>query len=285
MKKNSIMLVIITIIIMILSVLSIGAFYSVYKDIVGEKQVNEWEELINSKENKVLYFGRNGCTWCVKYKPVLEALKEKYGVKYEYIDTDLVSGFEDLLNALGTDYQTFGTPYTVIVKKGKKVAELSGYQDLKTVFEFYKSHNLIGDDVEYEEIVINESEIIIDSDKESYPHLNILNYNDYLAMLNNDKKNILIVGQTTCGYCNQYKPILNTIAYENNIVINYIDIAVLTQTEYQEFMESLSYFKENKNWGTPLTLIIQNKQVIDYSEGSKEKKETLNYYESLGLIK
>lgn len=285
MKKNNIILVVITVVIMLLVIATVLIFYSVYKDIVGEKKVNEWETLINSKQNKVLYFGRTGCTWCAKYTPVLTALKDKYDVSYEYIDTELVSGFEELLARLNTDYNTFGTPYVAIVKKGKKVAELSGYQTPDVVFEFYKKYGLIDKDVEYEEIVIDEAQIIRNADKEAYPHLNILNYNDYLAMLNNNNKNILVVGQTTCGYCNQYKPVLNEIAFDKNIVINYIDIATLTQNEYQEFLNSLSYFKENSNWGTPLTLIIQNKKVLDYTEGAKSKSDTINYYESLEIIK
>ncbi len=285
MKKNNTMLVIITVIIMVLVVSVVGISYLVYKDITGDKKVNEWEELINSKENKVLYFGRNGCTWCVKYKPVLEALKEKYGVSYEYIDTDLVSGFEELLARLGIDYSKFATPDIVIVKKGKKVAELSGYKTPDELFEFYKKYNFIDKDVKYEEINIDEAGIIINSDKEAYPYLNILTYNDYLTMLNNSSKNILVIGQTTCGYCNQYKPILNEIAFDKNIIINYIDITTLTQNEYQEFLSSLSYFNESKNWGTPLTLIVQDKKVIDYSEGMKNKKETISYYEGLGIIK
>ena len=285
MKKNNTMLVIITVIIIVLVVSVVGISYLVYKDITGDKKVNEWEELINSKENKVLYFGRNGCTWCVKYKPVLEALKEKYGVSYEYIDTDLVSGFEELLARLGIDYSKFATPDIVIVKKGKKVAELSGYKTPDELFEFYKKYNFIDKDVKYEEINIDEAGIIINSDKEAYPYLNILTYNDYLTMLNNSSKNILVIGQTTCGYCNQYKPILNEIAFDKNIIINYIDITTLTQNEYQEFLSSLSYFNESKNWGTPLTLIVQDKKVIDYSEGMKNKKETISYYEGLGIIK
>lgn len=285
MKKNNIIPVIITIVVMVLVLMSIGIFYSVYKDIRGDKKSNDWEELINSKEEKVLYFGRKGCTWCVKYKPILETLKTKYGVEYEYIDTDIVSGFDELLAKLGKDYNTFSTPYTVVVKKGKKISELSGYADIKSVFEFYKQNGLIDKDTEYEEIEINEEEIIIESNKENYPNLNILNYNDYTAVLNNLKKNIIVVGQTTCGYCSEYKETLNVIAAEKNITINYIDIDNLNQANYDAFNESLDFFKNTKDWGTPLTLIVENKTVIDYIEGIKSKNDTISYYESLGLIK
>lgn len=285
MKKSNVTLVVIAIIIMVLSIFAVGIIYSVYKDIVGEKQKNDWEELINRKENTVIYFGRKDCPWCVKYKPVLEALKEKYGVSYEYIDTDIVNGFDELLLKLNTDYATFSTPYTVIVKKSKKQAELPGYQTPKDVFDFYQAYGLIDKDEKYEEIIIDESKIIINANKEEYPYLNFLNYADYTTMLNNKTKNILVIGQTTCGYCIQYKPILNEIAKENNIVINYIDIDVLTQKEYESFIESLDYFKKNENWGTPLTLIVENKRVVDYSEGIKNKSNTVNYYKTLDIIK
>lgn len=285
MKKSNAILVVTAIIIMILSIFAVGIIYSVYKDIVGEKVKNEWEELINRKENTVIYFGKKDCPWCVKYKPVLQALKEKYNVSYEYIDTDIVNGFEELLLKLNTNYETFSTPYTVIVKKGKKQAELFGYQTPKAVFDFYQAYGLVDKNEKYEEIVIDESKIIINANKEEYPHLNFLNYVDYIAMLKNKSKNILVIGQTTCGYCIQYKPILNEIAKENNIVINYIDIDVLTQKEYADFIESLDYFKKNENWGTPLTLIVENKSVVDYSEGIKNKSNTINYYKDLGIIK
>lgn len=285
MKNKNIILVAITTIIVLLSVAATGILFIVYKDITGDKQENSWEKLVNSKENTVIYFGRKDCTWCVKFKPILEALKEKYGVEYEYIDTDIVPGFEDLLTFLGNDYNTFSTPYTVIVKKGKKIGELFGYTDIKTVFDFYQAHGLIEKDVEYEEIEIDEVEIMIESDQESYPHLNILKYDDFQALLNNNQRNILIVGQSTCGYCAEYKPILNEIAKQQKVTINYIDITILTQKQYDDFTNSFSFFQDNPYWGTPLTLIIENKSIIDYMEGIKSETETITYYESLELIK
>lgn len=284
MKQKNIIYVIVAIVAVAMSIASLGIFYSVYKDVTDDKIINDWEELLNSNEKTVIYFGRNGCTWCAKFKPVLEAIKDEYGVKYTYIDIEATKDVDQLLAKIGVDYQNFATPYTAVVKKNKKLSELFGYNDAKKTFDFFKSNGLIEKDAEYKELVINEAEIIIESEKENYPNLSILTYKEYEELLEKEGKIILIVGQTTCGYCTQYKPILNEIAKEENLIINYIDITSLTNDEYASFQESLNFFKENKGWGTPLTLIIEEKHVIDYKQGSRSKKDTLTYYRSLGLL-
>ena len=78
MKNKNIIYIIVAIVAVILSLASIGIYYSVYKDITGDKELNGWEELLASNEKTVLYFGRTGCMWCAKYKPVLEAIKKEY---------------------------------------------------------------------------------------------------------------------------------------------------------------------------------------------------------------
>jgi thiol-disulfide isomerase/thioredoxin len=96
------------------------------------------------------------------------------------------------------------------------------------------------------------------SDEDSaYKNINFIKYDDFKHLYDNSDSTILVLGQTGCGYCTQYKPIIDEIAKEENLDINYLDISNLSETEWSNLMKDLdSYFKDNEEWGTPLTLIV-----------------------------
>ena len=80
----------------------------------GIKQTN------NSTSNAdyvVYYLGREGCGYCQMFTPSIKKMKEKYNVKYEYIDIDTITS-EELSNYLEKFHITgkFGTPSIAIMK-------------------------------------------------------------------------------------------------------------------------------------------------------------------------
>lgn len=130
----------------------------------------------------------------------------------------------------------------------------------------------------------NQGENNLTSEEKAYPHLTFLSYDEYQDQLAKKEKSIFVIVQTTCGYCLQYKPILDEIAEEYQIPIYIVDILTMTDAEISEFLETAPYFTENPQWGTPLTLIMENKEQIAVSPGAMTKEATISFYQEQGLI-
>ena len=263
-------IIIILVAILVIAGVTIGV--SLSSASAKEKNIDSAIELIEDKDLHILFLGRPTCTYCEQFEPVITALSEDYDFDYDYINTDELtsSGLSTLLSKLNIDEENFGTPYLSITKGGKVVAEQSGYVDRETLFDFLKENGAIDENAEY---------------KSEYPNLNMINYEDYKNILDSGEKQIVVIGQTGCAYCEQTKPILDEIAEEDGVTINYLNLTNISEDEFSELMSSVDYLKEMESIGTPLTLIIENKEVIAHQDGYVEKSVFEKTFKDNGLIK
>ena len=263
---------IIIILVAILVVAGITIGVSVSSASAKEKNLDSAMALIEDKDMHILFLGRPTCSYCEQFEPVITGLSDDYDFEYDYINTDELtsSGLSDLLGRLNINEEEFGTPYLSITKDGEVVAEQSGYVDRETLFDFLKENGVIGEDEEY---------------KSEYPNLNMIDFEQYKEILDNGEKQIVVLGQTGCAYCEQTKPILDDIAEKDDVTINYLNITNISEDEFNELMESLDYLKELESLGTPLTLIVENKEVVAHQDGYAEASVFENLFKENELIK
>ena len=233
----------------------------------SKKYLNEFYSAFNGSENKLVMIGRDNCSWCQLFKPSLDFMHDNYGLDYIYVNTnELTSGmFKKLLKDINVNSDEFGTPLTIVVKDGQVVDSLNGFTDEVDLFNFLKEYNFISNDAKLK--------------------LNYVDYSGYKKVIGSSGTSILVIGQTTCGYCIKAKPILNQVAADKNVLINYLNITKLSDEEKQKFTSKLDYFKDNDDWGTPLTLIIKDGQVIDSANGLLSYDGYVDLFSKNGLIK
>lgn len=263
---------IIIILVAILVVAGITIGVAVSSASAKEKNLDSAIALIEDKDLHILFLGRPTCTYCEQFEPVISGLSDDYDFEYNYINTDDLtsSGLSTLLEKLNIDAENFGTPYLSITKNGEVVAEQSGYVDRETLFDFLQENGVISEDEEY---------------KSEYPNLNMIDFEQYKEILENDEKQIVVLGQTGCTYCEQTKPILDEVAENNEVTINYLNITNLSEDEFSELMSSLDYLNELESLGTPLTLIIENKEVIAHQDGYAQASVFEDLFKKNDLIK
>ena len=220
----------------------------------------------NGSEEKLVMIGRDNCSWCQLFKPYLDIMKDKYDLDYVYVNTNELtsSTFKKLLKDVGVNESEFGTPYTVVVKEGKVVDSLNGYVDEHELITFLKDHKLVS--------------------KDAKMALNYVDYEGYKKVAKSTENKVLVLGQTTCGYCIKAKPILNEIADEYGIEINYINVDTLSSEESGKLSKYISYLGENE-WGTPLTLIVNNGKVVNSSNGLLDKDGYVGLFKKSNIIK
>ena len=99
-----------------------------------------------------------------------------------------------------------------------------------------------------------------------------ITYSEYEEKMNTEAPFLVVVVRDGCGYCEMYEPILEEVAGEYKIPIYYINMSNLSSEEYTALGTSNSYFKKNQGkWGTPTTLFMYGKSVIDSISGYVDK--------------
>lgn len=91
---------------------------------------------------------------------------------------------------------------------------------------------------------------------------NEITYSEYEEKLNTEAPFVVIIVRDGCGYCEMYEPIVEKVANEYNLPINYINLTHLTTEERNALSTSNSYLKKTQ-WGTPTTLFMYGKTVVD----------------------
>lgn len=260
MSESKKMLVVVGVVILII----IGSIGFVYAGGQDSKEIYEqFTADFNDSENKLVYLGSSTCGYCSLLNPSLQDMASRYEFDYLYIDINEMSSsyVRKVINDLGLT--KVGTPYLAIVSNGKVVDTQDGYDDYNVVFEFLQDNGLI--------------------DEEAKLDLNYIDYETYEKLLSSKDKEVIVVGQTTCGYCVQAKVILNDVARDNEIEINYIDYAKLDEDEREKFSESLEYFQEEE-WGTPIIMIVQDGEIVDMIEQLATEDEYVEFLEENEVI-
>ena len=113
--------------------------------------------------------------------------------------------------------------------------------------------------------------------------LNVINCNEYNNIIKSKKKKLVLYARPTCDYCKKFIPILEDIANEYNIEVNYFDIDTLSVDEASKFYKSSKLLNINK-FGTPTLAIIKNGKIKHYSIGYISKDELLKWLKVTNVI-
>lgn len=215
------------------------------------KLIKEIEDVMNSSDAKVIYMARPTCYYCNLLEPITDSLKEEYNLDYYYINTDELSNSElsKVLKLFDRTTDTFGTPYLIITKDGKVVAEQNGYADEDVIFNFFKTNGIIDED---ETLKINYL------DKQSFDDI-----------MNNNEREIILIGKTGDESVVEARNELKEIITQYNLKINYFDIMnVSSEDEYNDNLEKLGY---DEDFEGPNLVIVENNKII--AETNKNTKE------------
>ena len=113
-------------------------------------------------------------------------------------------------------------------------------------------------------------------------HLVELNMSELQSKIENKETFILVISQTDCSHCAEYKPILKEVLAENNITAYEIDEKKLTKEENGQ-LKNIANIS-----GTPTTVFIvdgEEKSTQSRLVGSANKTKIINRLKANGYIK
>ena len=114
-------------------------------------------------------------------------------------------------------------------------------------------------------------------------YLNEIEYDEIIEKIENKEDFVLLISQTTCSHCANYKPKLKDVANEYKLNVYYIDVDLLEEEEYNNLNSYLSF----KTAGTPVTLFLLNgeeKTVANRINGDSSKDKIIKKLKSNGFI-
>ncbi len=112
--------------------------------------------------------------------------------------------------------------------------------------------------------------------------LDDIGISEYTSMLEGNNPSIIYIGRPTCSYCELLKPILNSVADEYDLDVNYLNTDELSDSDHQKLLDSHDYFAEG--YGTPLILIVNNGEIVNINEGYVEEATLVDFFVSNGFI-
>ena len=111
---------------------------------------------------------------------------------------------------------------------------------------------------------------------EGTPGTKTITYTEYEELMNQEKPFLVIIINDGCGYCEMYEPIVEEVAKEYNVPVNYLNLANLSSEEQTKLNKSNSYLR-TKQWGTPTTLFMYKDKVIDSIGQYVDKDELVSF--------
>ena len=106
---------------------------------------------------------------------------------------------------------------------------------------------------------------------------------DYKNIIKEDGYHFMFIGSEQCGYCTKFKTSVNKSLKDNNYKVYYIDIASLSETEYNDLVATDSYMSE-KEWGTPLNLLYKDGKRVAELNGYVSTDELVKFLKENKVI-
>lgn len=231
---------------------------NIIEDPTNERNI--FNETISSSDDTLVYISFVNNDLVNEKNEELNELCNSYKIKYQFIRGYVLSE-NQILNFLSQyGYSTMKSGLILTLEGGniKKVIDMDGlyFDDYIEIFQNYDIISTMSDYLKYVDI------------------------NAYDELINSNQKNIYIFGDSKCKYCDNIKYILGSIAKENELNIYYIDLADDTNIE-----DRLKQIKYEGTITYPLTIIVENKNILDFVIGLSEKDYFVNLLKKDGIIR
>ncbi len=133
--------------------------------------------------------------------------------------------------------------------------------------------------------------IMLMNNKKVENHITDISYSEYLDVINSDEYNVILLTTSTCSHCKDYKPYVNYVCDDNNLLVYNLDISKLSYDEYIEIHDKYTAtqdkYLENGSPSilTPTTIITKNNEEIYSISGNLGYSGFLDLLKENGVIK
>lgn len=195
---------------------------------------------------------------------ILKDICEDYEINYKKIDAYLLSSSQH--NKLNTLLQISKVEeqIVILVKNKKIIGSIRDINSKKEYLEKLKEYKFV---------------------EEINSLITFINLNEFNNLLNNNEKNIIVIGKDECKYCDSVTTTLNDVAINYDIKINYINVGKLDSNVSLEVEEKLMELDYNDGFTTPMVLVVENNKLLNYVIGFASEQYFIDIFTENGIIK
>ena len=106
---------------------------------------------------------------------------------------------------------------------------------------------------------------------------------DWIVETKKSEPVVTVIGMTSCGHCQAYKPVIERLAEEEGFKLNFFETDALSQ-EDSEIVETKYEFETFENL-VPFTFIVKEGKVIAENTGFGGETEIVKFLLNNGVIK
>ena len=103
---------------------------------------------------------------------------------------------------------------------------------------------------------------------------------EFNKIYNSKDRSVIYYASPTCGYCALLSPILDTISEDYEMDYYYLDSTKLSNSERKDVLDKLEIEKH----ATPITVIIEDGEVVDKVEGYVPADEYLEFFKENEMV-
>lgn len=103
---------------------------------------------------------------------------------------------------------------------------------------------------------------------------------DWYEDIASGKTVVTVVGASWCSYCKIYEPIITKYANDNNIILHFVKVDLLTDINYSYFMDTYDINFPNSY---PYTYVMKNGKLVGNHSGYMEENELRDFLNNLGI--
>ena len=199
-----------------------------------------------------------------KQEEILKDICSDYEINYKKIDAYLLSSSQHTkLNTL-LQISKVEEQIIILVKNKKIIGSIRDISNKKAYLEKLKEYKFV---------------------EEINSLITFINLNEFNNLLNNNEKNIIVIGKDDCKYCDSVITTLNDIAINYDIKINYINVGKLDSEISLEVEERIMELGYNDGFTTPMVLIVENNKLLNYVIGFASEQYFVDIFTENGIIK
>lgn len=125
-----------------------------------------------------------------------------------------------------------------------------------------------------------ESSSVKDGEKKE---LSEIRMDTYLEYFNGSEDKIVLIARPTCQYCQVAEPIIQNVAFENDLDIYYLNTDNFEGEDEANLVRSDDFFSEG--FGTPLLLVVKDGKIVNKVDGLTDKAHYIDFFKNTGFIK
>ena len=104
---------------------------------------------------------------------------------------------------------------------------------------------------------------------------------EFNEIYESSERKVVLFAASYCHFCQEFKPLLEEIAKENNFEFYYFDAGSVVKDEMNNIIDKLDLGIN----GVPHLAVIENKKLVGEQSGKRDKETTIKFLKETGIIK